>query len=274
MRKLFLAIAFLFFATNAVAADFNHSGWDILLRQNVTLVRGGKASQVNYSGFAQNRNSLRAYLASTGAVTQTEFNSWSNPAQLAFLINVYNANTIELVLDGYPNIRSIRELGRFGQTPWQRQVVKIFGAMRTLDHVEHWLIRGSSRYNDPRIHFALNCAAVSCPALRPEAYVGSRLEAQLEDQTHKFLSDPTRNQLYGNELKVSSIFRWYRGDFQNGNRGFRSLNDFFIHYAADLNLDPQSVARLRNGQIRIVYLPYNWDLNSFSTSIRDRLSPH
>lgn len=270
MRKWLLTIVFLLFGTNALATDFNHAQWDNLLHQNVTLVRGGKASQVNYSGFAQNRTSLRSYLASTGAVRQSEFGSWSKSAQLAFLINVYNANTINLVLDGYPNIRSIRELGRLGQTPWQRQVVTIFGAPQSLDHVEHRLIRGSHSYNDPRIHFAINCAAVSCPALRPEAYVGTRLEAQLEDQTHKFLSDPTRNQLYGNELKVSSIFRWYRGDFQNGDRGFRSLNDFFIHYASDLNLDPQSNARLRNGQIRIVYLPYNWDLNSFSTSIRAR----
>jgi hypothetical protein len=270
MRSLIIAIFCLLYGTTVDAADFSHSQWDTLLRQNVTYVRGGKASAVNYSGFAQNRASLRAYVAQAGAVTQAEFDTWSRASQLAFLINVYNANTINLVLDGYPRIQSIREMGRLGQTPWQRPILPLFGSQRSLDYVEHGLIRRSNLYNEPRIHFALNCAAVSCPALRSEAYVGARLEAQLEDQTRKFLSDTTRNYLYGNQLNLSPIFRWYQGDFQNGNRGFRSLKDFLISYAADLGLSSENIAKLRNGEIQINYLDYNWDLNSFSTNLKKR----
>ena len=116
--------------------------------------------------------SSRKYLAATSAVSRAEFDRWVPADQLAFLVNAYNAWTVQLVLQGYPKIASIRDLGSLLQSPWKKRFVPLLGETRSLDEIEHSLIRGSGRYREPRAHFALNCASVGCPALRPEAYVG------------------------------------------------------------------------------------------------------
>lgn len=147
------------------------------------------------------------------------------------------------------------------QSPWKKRFIPLLGETRSLDDIEHGLIRGFGRYGEPRIHFAVNCASIGCPALRPEAYVGARLDDQLEDATRRFLADRTRNRFENGTLEVSSIFKWYRDDFEQGWRGTTSLGGFLARYGNDLGLPPQTTTRLAAGQLDIPFLDYNWALN-------------
>ena len=114
----------------------------------------------------------------------------------------------------------------------------LLGKTRSLDDIEHGLIRGSGKYNDPRIHFAVNCASIGCPALREEAYTATDLESQLQEQTVRFMSDMTRNIAQDNTLSVSSIFKWYGDDFEQGFKGAYTLQQFFMQYP---NLESRKV---------------------------------
>jgi Protein of unknown function, DUF547 len=137
----------------------------------------------------------------------------------------------------------------------------LFGLRVSLDDIEHGLIRGSNRYNDFRIHFAVNCASIGCPALRNEAYSADQLNTQLEDQTQKFLSDKTRNRIENDGLYLSPIFKWYLEDFQKGWFGISNLSDFLARYSTFISLSTPQVIALQKGEIDIKYLEYNWSLN-------------
>lgn len=245
----------------AHAATFDQGPWDGLLRRHVVIVGDGVATQVNYAGMAADRATLKRYLAATSGVARADFDRWPKPDQLAFLINAYNAWTVELILQAYPDLKSIKDLGSLLQSPWKRRFVPLLGETRSLDDIEQGLIRGSGRYADPRIHFAVNCASIGCPALQPEAFLGSRLEQQLDTATRQFLSDRSRNRLRGERLEVSSIFRWYREDFERGWRGASGLAAFLALYAEPLGLGPADRRRLAEGQITISFLEYDWRLN-------------
>ncbi|WP_066548741.1 MULTISPECIES: DUF547 domain-containing protein [unclassified Sphingomonas] len=261
MRRLLLVLLMLFAPAAAQAQGFDHGGWDALVKRHVVVVRGGASSQVRYDGMARDRAALKGYLASAAKVSRATFDGWSKPDQLAFLINVYNAATVDLVLTGYPGIASIRDLGSLIQGPWSKPVVSLFGKMVTLDNIEHDMIRGSGRYNDPRIHFAVNCASIGCPALATSAYRGATLNSQLEAATRAFLGDRTRNRVQGNGVAVSSIFKWYRGDFEKGWRGARSLPAFLALYGDRIGLSPAATAQAKAGKLSISYLDYDWRLN-------------
>jgi len=170
------------------ANTFDHSAWNALLQQNVDLLEGGKASQVDYQGFADNKASLDAYLKTLENVGQSEFNGWPKDDQLAFLINAYNAWTVDLILTKWPDLKSIKDLGSFFTSPWSKEFIPLLGKTRSLDDIEHTLIRGSDRYNDPRIHFAVNCASIGCPALANQAFQGDNVDRLLETQTELFLA--------------------------------------------------------------------------------------
>lgn len=262
LRRIILALClFASMAGLAQAEGLDNTAWDTLLKKHVRTLRNGQASEVDYAGFTADRTALQSYLASASKVTQPEFDRWSNPVQLAFLINAYNAWTVELVLTGYPGIKSIKDLGSFIQSPWKKRFIALLGETRSLDDVEHSLIRGSGRYNDPRIHFAVNCASIGCPALRMEAYVAERLNAQLEDATQMFLSDRTRNRVESDTLKVSSIFKWYRPDFEKGWRGANTLGQFLALYSGPLALNADTAIHLSAGKLGIEFLDYDWRLN-------------
>ena len=249
-------------ATPVRADNFDHSQLDELLRRTVSSQDGGRSTKVDYAEIKRSQASLSAYLDRTATVTRQAFDTWPKSEQLAFLINVYNARTIELVLQGFPDVASIKDLGTLLSSPWSKDFVVLFGRMRSLDDIEHRLIRGSGRYNDPRIHFAVNCASIGCPALRAEAYFGDRLDSQLEDQTMLFLSDRSRNRLNGDRLEVSSIFKWYREDFEAGFRSIDSLAAFLASYAAPLGLGDDDKSRLVKGEMAIAFRKYDWRLNA------------
>ena len=263
IRLIAVLSALLFSIVSSVAAaEFDHSTLDSLLKEHVSTSDGGRSTKVDYLAMKQSQSALTEYLSRTAEVSKTAFNSWPKSDQLAFLINVYNARTIQLVLEGYPGIASIKDLGSVFSSPWGKDFVPLFGSKRSLDDIEHELIRGSGRYNDPRIHFAVNCASIGCPALRAEAYSGDRLDAQLEDQTRKFLSDRSRNRFRNGNLEVSSIFKWYGEDFKAGYRGSRSPEAFLSLYSEMLGLSESDQRRLKDGGMQIRYLNYDWRLNS------------
>ena len=237
----------------AAAFDHRHAAWTSLLEKHVAWNRAGTASSADYAGFARERGELQRYLQALSAVTRDEFDRWSRDEQLAFLINAYNAFTVELILTEYPDIDSIRELGSLFSSPWKKTFFRLLGEEQHLDGIEHELIRGSGRYDEPLIHFAVNCASIGCPALRDEAFVADRLDAQLLDQTRRFLADRSRNRFdrQANRLEVSSIFDWYEEDFRQGWRGYGSLSDFFAAHAESVADNDADQSVIRGGNIPI-----------------------
>nr|WP_067293015.1 DUF547 domain-containing protein [Marinobacterium profundum] len=260
-KLLMLLILSMFTVQHSVADTFDHSDWDRLLKAHVLELQHGRATQLDYKGMAQERPQLSAYLARLSEVQQHQFDSWPKDEQLAFLINAYNAWTVELILGAYPDLTSIKELGSLFQSPWKKVFIPLLGKERSLDDIEHGLIRGSKRYQDPRIHFAVNCASIGCPALKAEAYNGNTLEQQLEQQTQLFLQDSSRNRNTAQRLEVSSIFKWYKDDFAAGWRGAQSLEQFLALYADALGLSETQLQRLGSGNIEIDFLDYDWNLN-------------
>jgi hypothetical protein len=251
------------FATSFSAQAQNmHESWNALLNNHVVAINHGHSTEVDYAAIKAKHSELKSYLDSLSAVTQNEFDTWEKPKQLAFLINAYNAFTVELILTKYPNLKSIKDLGSFFSSPWSKEFVPLLGKTRSLDDIEHGLIRCSGKYNDPRIHFAVNCASIGCPALREEAYTATDLEIQLQAQTVRFLSDTTRNIAQGNTLSVSSIFKWYGEDFEQGFKGANTLQQFFMQYPKALKLIPAQQKALKNNNMKVKFLDYNWDLNA------------
>lgn len=232
--------------------DHQHKAWTTLLERHV--LSDGGISQVDYAALAENPVELASYLKVLSQVTPSQYAGWTNPQRLAFLINAYNAFTVRLIIDNYP-LASIKDLGGWFSSPWKKHVFRLLGEERHLDDIEHGIIR--KEFDEPRIHFAVNCAAQGCPPLRSEAYVPDRLDAQLEDNTRTFLRDPRRNRYDAAQsvLELSSVMKWYRKDFavKHG-----SLEAFV---ATRMTNDPTVQSAIRNGDVRVRFLDYDWRLN-------------
>lgn len=222
-------------------AAVDHGLFGELLKK---YVHDGK---VDYAGFKAEEDKLDRYLQHLEGVQPGEL---PRNEQLAFYINAYNAYTIKLVLTGYPNIKSIKDLGTLWRSPWKKEFVRLEGRTMTLDDIEHGIIR--PRFQDPRIHFAVNCAARSCPPLLSEPYGGDTLDRQLDGVATAFVNDPDRNHLKENTLHVSKIFDWYDDDFKEG------IVAFFIQYGSS---DLRSRIKGIGDRIKVQYLPYDWTLN-------------
>lgn len=262
--RCLLASLVLAWAMPAQAAfDHRHADWDAQLKQQVVVAASGVSSTVRYAGFKAQRASLQATLATLSAVTAAEYAGWTKPQQLAFLVNAYNAFTIELILSRYPDLKSIKDLGGLFESPWKKKFFRLLGSERSLDDLEHGLIRAPGVFDDPRIHVAVVCASIGCPMLRNEAFVAERLDAQLDDAMRRFLSDRQRNRFdpANGTLAVSKIFDWYQKDFEQGHRGIDSLKTLFARYADRLADAAAAQAELRAGRYKLSYLDYDWALN-------------
>jgi hypothetical protein len=238
------------------ALDRTHAAWSALLAKHVKLQDArGSASRVDYAAFARDRAALGAYLAQLARVTPSEFAALPRADQMALLINAYNAATIELILTEYPKHASIKDYGSLFRSAWGRPFVRLLGETLSLDQIEHGRLRGKRGYGEPRVHFAVNCASISCPMLREEAYVGARLDAQLEQQALRFLSDRTRNRFEpaARRLALSAIFDWYGGDFAGGD-----LRSYLVRYESALGAGPGALASPR---VELEFLDYDWRLN-------------
>lgn len=272
MKTLLLALLLTAFPliSNAQSFDHDHKTWSTLLKKHVVLIDGGKASQMRYAGLAQDRAALKNYLDTLSKVSAQEFSGWTKAQQMAFLINAYNAWTAEKILTRYPNIKSVWDFGKIFGNPFKDKFFMLFGREFTLDMIEHETLRKPGVYNEPRVHFAANCASVGCPMLREEAYVAERLDAQLEEQTRRFLADRSRNRYNAtdNTLEVSEIFKWFSEDWTSGYRGFdnkgpamQSREQFFAKYAVLLADQPAQQKLIAERKATIRHLDYDWALN-------------
>ena len=262
--RLLISALFLFVHAAPAFGDFDHGRWNLLLSKHVIVSADGLSTAVDYASLGVNREPLQSFLEETSKVSRASFDAWETSDQLAFLITLYNAATVELILDNMASsdpIDSIRDIGSLFTSAWELERVALFGKLVTLDAIEHDMIRGWGRYNEPRIHFAVNCAAIGCPALRAEAYTGTALEGQLEDATRDFLSDRSRNYFDGRRLRLSSIFKWYREDFERGWGGSNALGEFVARYSSELGLSIEHRNELARGDMGIRFLSYDWGLN-------------
>jgi len=255
-----LALSLLLFFTTS-ALGFDHGQWDALLKKNVVLLEGGKASQFRYREV--DRKALQSYLKTLSGVSEKEFKGWSQEEQMAFLINAYNAFTVEKILTRYPNIKSIRDFGSVFGNPWKDKFFTLFGQPAYLDFIEHETLRKEGVYDDPRVHVAVVCASIGCPMLRNEAFVDMKLDAQLDDAMRRFMSDRTRNRYdaASGKLEVSKIFDWYGKDFEKGHKGFSSVKQAFSRYADQLADKPEDRAAVRAQKAEVAFLDYDWALN-------------
>lgn len=233
------------FAGSPTAPD--HTAWTNLLTKYVE-----DNGMVNYQGFINDKAALESYLETLSSNAPGD--AWTENEKLAYWINAYNAFTVKLIVDNYP-LKSIKDLNPTLSIPtvnsiWSKEWFQIGGEDFSLDRIEHKILRKD--FEEPRIHFAVNCASISCPVLRPEAYTADKVDRQLDEQARIFLNDPTRNTITENRIEVSKIFSWFGGDFKKG----QSLVEFIDKYT---KTDIDEKARVR-------FMKYDWNLNGIESS--------
>ena len=246
-------------AQAAGALDHGYAAWDALLKKHVRWLPDNKQSRVDYKGFLADRAALRQVLAEWSGVTHASFGAFSREQQMAFLVNAYNGFTVELILTKYPDLKSIKDLGSIVQSAWKKKFFRLLDEERHLDWVEHEQLR--PKYADPRIHAAVNCASIGCPALRHEAFTAAKLEAQLDDGMTRFMADRTRNRYANGRAEISLIFKWFREDFEKGHKGIKKMDDLLARYAEQLADAPADREKLKTGGVTITHLDYDWSLN-------------
>ena len=230
--------------------DHSHEAWSAVLRTNV------EDGWVDYKNLSRSgRASLDAYLNALSGPCAQNVASWTEKQRLAYWINAYNAFTIALVLEHYP-LASIRKIGLLPGAAFREEFIPIHSTGEqkiSLNDIEHEILR--KQFNEPRIHFALVCAAKSCPILRSEAFRAADLDKQLTEQTRAFLADRSKNRIDAKRgtLRVSKIFDWFSGDFE---KGAGSVTKFISGY-----IDAQSARALSGSEPAIEYLDYDWSLN-------------
>ena len=246
----------------AAGLDHAYAAWDTLLKKHVSWLPDGKQSRVDYKAFLADRGALKTVLAEWSAVSPAAFGAFTREQQMAFLVNAYNGFTVELILTRYPDLKSIKDLGSLVQSAWKKKFFRLLGEDRHLDWIEHERLRPG--YADWRVHAAVNCASIGCPALRPEAFVAQRLEAQLDDGMTRFMADPTRNRFSNGRAEISAIFKWFKEDFEQGHRGVRGIGDLLSRYADQLAQTAGEREKLRAGPVTVSYLDYDWALNELT----------
>ena len=209
----------------------DHGTWNELLKKYVQ-----EDGMVNYQGFKKDRENLDEYLKMLSE--QDPDDSWSTNEVLAYYINLYNAYTVDLILRNYP-VKSIKDI----KGAWTNEFIKIGNKEISLGGIENSLLR---KMNEPRIHFAINCASISCPKLLNEAYTADKIEEQLEKVTREFINSD-KNEISQNPVKLSSIFDWYKKDFQDNGTVIDYINQY-------------SNTKINSGA-SISYKEYNWNLN-------------
>lgn len=214
------------------AQDHADTTWEAVLAEHVD-----ERGDVNYSKLKMNLAGLDAYL---------DYLALHPPSQdsrrvdsLAYFINLYNAAALQLVADNYP-LKSIQDI----EDPWNRQFIRSGKNRYSLQKIEHEILRN---LKEPRIHFAINCASVSCPPLLNAPYRADVLDQQLDRVTRDFINNPEYNNFQANPPKISKIFDWYKDDF-GGKEGVRVLINKYH-------------SKGLGGDTPIQFLEYDWQLN-------------
>ena len=241
-------------------ADVDYDSYAELLNEYVS-----DRGLVNYSELQSNRQSLDKFNNSIASVTPTTFLSWSEDEQIAFLFNAYNSYTLAAIIDREPLEQSIRDIPQV----WKKRQYQVVGQNKSLDDIEHGTLRKD--YDEPRLHAALVCAAMSCPPLLNEPYRAETLDAQLDNRVKAWLSDPQRGlkiDRQNNTVAISAIFDWYGKDWiprYGTSEGFtgsekqRAVLNFISNY-----LSPEDAQYLQEGDYQVEYLDYDWSLNAQS----------
>jgi len=250
--KIFILVSLSFLSFSGFAFDQNHKVFDQLLKENVVFK--GQQSLVNYKSLKKNPAKLNEYLTSLSSVKKAEFDSWTAGNKLAFLINVYNAFTLKLIIDNYPT-KSIKDLGTLFKSPWKKKFFKLFGKETHLDEVEHVMIR--KNFDEPRIHFAVVCASIGCPPLHRFAFTGNLLEKQLKEATKVFLMDKDKNSYdpIKKKLKLSKIFKWYGDDFNKKYGGYLKF------VSTRITSDKKHQGLIAKDSVSSSWNSYDWNLN-------------
>jgi hypothetical protein len=229
----------------------NHDIFDALLAKRTSLSTRGIVA-VDYSGWAASpgdRAGLTAYIASMNA---TNVAALTRPEQFAFWANLYNAATIDIILDNWP-VKTIRDIkpNPLAIGPWKKPVVTVGGTKLSLDDIEHGILRKG--WKDPRVHYAVNCASISCPNLPRKALRGPTLESALEASARAYVNHPRGARFTGSALTVSSIYKWYKQDFGNNDAGIIAHLKRYADAPLRAKLD---------GVTRISADAYDWGINA------------
>jgi len=231
------------------------------------------AGMVNYSVLKANRKPLDEFTQSMSRLDPKSYDAWADAEKIAFWINAYNALTLKAIINHYPIKASFFKSfvypdNSIRQIPgvWDKITFSVLGREITLDGIEHEILR--PKFNEPRIHMALVCAATGCPPLRDEPYVGGKLDSQLRDQSSKFLQNPAKFRIdrTNNKVYLSPIFDWFGEDFVKTYGVTRDFSGFPEKQKAVLNfisghVEPAEKAYLVKGNFSIEYLKYDWSLN-------------
>ncbi len=237
--KLSIAALLLIFSVSVSFASekADHSIFDALLKKHVS-----SSGNVDYKGFKADMNKFDDYLVELR--DHAPMKDWSSNEKKAYYINCYNAYMIKFILTKYP-VSSPKDVKFSGKDVWHFRMVQVGPQKYDLTQVEDNILR---RMGDPRIHFAINCGAKSCPKLLNEAYDPEKLSAQLSSVTKKFLANKTHNELSPKKVKISKIFEWYAEDFnKNGETLIKFLNKY-----SDVTI---------NADAKVEFKEYNWALN-------------
>lgn len=251
---------------------FDYSDYAVLLETYVD-----ERGMVDYRGLKAKPGPLLSYASAIANLSPDEYRAWDDPAKIAFWINAYNGLTLKAIIDHYPikasflkslvyPSNSIRQIDGV----WDEIEFKVLRQALTLEQIEHEILR--KKFNEPRIHMALVCAAMGCPPLRREPYVGGRLDEQLADQTRRFLGDPEKFRIDRRRKRVylSSIFKWFAEDFVETYAPAEEIGRFDRETSAVLNfvasyLSEADRTYILSGNYRIKYFDYDWSLNEQRT---------
>lgn len=231
--------------------DHEHTAWTAILKQ---YVHDGR---VDYTGLAKHgRPALEGYLHTLAEACPAEYPHWTRDQKLAYWINAYNAFTIQLILDHFP-LDSIRSIGILPGFAFRDSFIHLQPFRQddiSLDDIENGILRG--KLEEVRIHFAIVCASKSCPVLQSEAYRASDLDQQLDAAARRFVRDPNRNHYdpATDTLYLSSIFKWFRSDFEHAAGSLPAFVDRYADGAMKKRLD-------RGEPAHIEFLDYDWSLN-------------
>ena len=223
-------------SAGAGEAKVSHDEWNTLLAKHVS-----SDGWVDYAGFKSDQAKLETYL--NRLKKQVPQNDWPRNERMAYWINAYNAFTIQLILNHMP-LKSIMEVN--GGKAWDLKFIELDGKKISLNTIEHDILR--AKFKDPRIHFAVNCASVSCPRLLNAAFTGQELEKQLEKMAKSFVNNNQKNKIQPSRIQISKLFEWYADDFTKSG----TLIDYLNTY---------STSKIQSSAT-ITYLDYDWNLNA------------
>lgn len=232
----------------------DHSAWDKLLKTYVKAGADG-LNRVDYAAFkAAGQADLKRYIE---GLQKIDPSTLDRPEQFSLLANLYNAKTIDIVLDKFP-VKSIKDISLGGGLiasikggPWKAEVLNLAGMPLSLDDIEHGILRPV--FKDPRVHYAVNCASAGCPNLQTQALTGAKLDAQLEAAAKAYVNHPRGVSITAEGIVVSSIYHWFKEDFGNSDAGVLA---HLRKYAS-----PELAAKLKSGNALASHR-YDWSLNN------------